>query len=113
MPKKCKWNDKCVRYGFTALLDDCGEPDQVQCMTCNFSMCNSNLKPARLKEHQVKHPAAEHEQTFQLLHAKRARYDQRSTLLQLGFKPIQNYFYELPTKWHTSISARQHTSASM
>ena len=86
MPKKRKWNDEYVRYGFTALLDNRGESDRPQCMTYHLIMCNSNLKPARLKEHQAKHPATEHEQTFQ---AKRARYDQRGTLLQLGFKPMQ------------------------
>ena len=89
MPKKRKWNNKYVRYGFTALLDDRGGSDRAQCMTCHFIMRNSNLKPARLKEHQTKHPAAEHKQTFQALQAKRARYDQRGTLPQLGFKPMQ------------------------
>ena len=89
MPKTRKWNDEYVRYGFTALLDDRGGPDRAQCMTCHFIMCNSNLKPARLKEHQAKHPAAEHEQTLEALQAKRARYDQRGTLPQLGFKPMQ------------------------
>ena len=64
MPKKRKWNDEYVRYGFTALLDDRGGSDRAQCMTCHFIMWNSNLKPAKLKEHQAKHPAAEHEQTF-------------------------------------------------
>ena len=89
MPKKRKWNNEYVRYGFTALLDDRGGSDRAQCMTCHFIMCNSNLKPAKLKEHQAKHLAAEHEQTFQALQAKRARYDQRGTLPQLGFKPMQ------------------------
>ena len=70
MPKKRKWSDEYVRYGFTALLDDRGESDRAQCMTCHFIMCNSNLKPARLKEHHAKHPAAEHEQTFQALQTK-------------------------------------------
>jgi len=65
MPKTHKWNDKYVKYGFTALLDDRGGPDQAQCMTCHFIICKSNLKkPARLKQHQAKHPAAEHEQTL-------------------------------------------------
>ena len=70
----------------TALLDDRGDSDRAQCMACHFIMCNSNLKPARLNEHQVKHSAAEHEQAFQV---NRARYDQRGTLPQLGFKPMQ------------------------
>ena len=83
MLKKRKWNDEYIRYGFTALLDDCGEPDQAQCITCHFNMCDSNLKPARLKAHQVKHSAAGHEQAFQALQAKRARYDQRGTLPHL------------------------------
>ena len=52
MLKKRKWNDEYVRYGFTALLDDCGGPDQAQCMTCHFIMYDSNLKPARLKAQQ-------------------------------------------------------------
>lgn len=89
MPKTRKWNDEYVRYGFTSLLDDRGGPDRAQCMACHFILCNSNLKPARLKEHQVKHPAAEHEQTLEALQAKRARYDQKGTLPQLGFKPMQ------------------------
>ena len=89
MPKKRKWNDEYVRYGFTALLDDRGGPDRTQCMICHFIMYNYNLKPARVKEHQAKHTAAEHQQTLQVLQVKRARYDQRSTLPQIGFKPMQ------------------------
>ena len=92
MSKKRKWNDEYVRYNFTALLDDRGGPDRAQCMTCHLIMCNSNLKPARLKEHQAKHTAAEHEQTFQALQAKRTRYDQRGILPQIGFKPMQKPF---------------------
>lgn len=46
------------------------------------------MKPARLREHQAKHPA-EYEQTLEALQAKRARYDQKGTLPQLGFKPVQ------------------------
>ena len=64
MLKKRKCNDEYVRYGFIALLDDCGGPDQAQCMTCHFILCDSNLKPTRLKVHQVKHPAGGHEQNF-------------------------------------------------
>ena len=80
MLKKRKCNDEYVTYGFIALLDDCGGPDQAQCMTSHFILCGSNLKPARLKAHQAKHPATGHEQNFQALQAKRARYDQRGTL---------------------------------
>ena len=29
MPKKRKWNDEYVRYGFTVLLDDRGGSDQA------------------------------------------------------------------------------------
>ena len=83
MLKKRKCNDDNVRYGFIALLDDCGEPDQAQCMTCHFILCNSTLKPAGFKAHQVKHPASGHEQNFQALQAKRARYDQGGTLPHL------------------------------
>ena len=83
MLKTRKCNDKYVRYGFIALLDHCGGPDQAQYMTSHFILCNSNLKPARLKAHQAKLPAAGHEQNFQALQAKRARYDQRGTLSNL------------------------------
>ena len=58
-------------------------------MTCHFVICNSNLQPARLQEHQAKHPAAEHEQTLEALQAKRARYDQKGTLSRFVFKPVQ------------------------
>ena len=83
MLKKRKCNDEYVRYGFIAQLDDCGGPDQAQCMTSHFILCDSNLKPARPKAHQAKHPAAGHEQNFQALQTKRARYDQRGTLPHL------------------------------
>jgi len=89
MPKTRKWNYEYVRYGFIAILDDCGGPDWAQCMTCHFIMCNSNLKSTRLKDHQAKHPAAEYEQTLQPVQAKIARYDQRDTLPQPQFKPMQ------------------------
>ena len=80
MSKKRKWNDEYARYGFTALLNDREGPDRQQCMPCHFIMRNSNLKSARLKEHQAKHPAAEHELTFQALQAKGATYCQGGTL---------------------------------
>ena len=83
MLKKRKCNDEYVRYGFIAQLDDCGGPDQAQCMTSHFILCDSNLKPARPKAHQAKHPAAGREQNFQALQTKRARYDQRGTLPHL------------------------------
>ena len=78
MLKKRKCNDEYVRYGFIAQLDECGGPDQAQCMTSHFI-----LKPARPKAHQAKHPAAGHEQNFQALQAKSARYDQRGALPHL------------------------------
>ena len=98
MPKSRKWNDKYVRYGFTPPLNDCRGPDRPQCMTCHFIMRNSNLKLARLKAHQAKHPAAEHEHTFQALQAKRAIHDQKGPLPQLGFKPMQKPPLETTTK---------------
>ena len=51
-------------------------------------MCNSNLKPARLREHQAKHPA-EQKESLEALQAKRARYDQKGTLPRLLFQPVQ------------------------
>ncbi|KAK3890640.1 hypothetical protein Pcinc_005435 [Petrolisthes cinctipes] len=89
MPKTRKWSDEYVKYCLTALLDDNGGPDRAQRMTCHFIICNSNLKPARLREHQLKHPTAEHEQSLEALQANRARYDKKGTLPQLGFKPMQ------------------------
>ncbi|XP_068232174.1 protein FAM200C-like [Palaemon carinicauda] len=89
MPKTRKWSDEYVKYGFTAFLDDKGGPDRAQCMTCHFIVCNSNLKPARLRDHQLKHPTTEHEQSLEALQAKRARYEKKGTLPQLGFKPVQ------------------------
>ena len=79
MLEKRKCNDEYVRYSFIAQLDDCGGLDQAQRMTCHFILCDSHLKLARLKAHQAKHPAAGHEQNFQAMQAKRARYDQRGT----------------------------------
>ena len=87
--KTRKWSDEYVTYGFSALLDDRGGPDRAQCMTCHFIICISNLKSAKLREHQAKHPAAEHEQTLEALQTKRARYDQKGTLPRFVFKPVQ------------------------
>ena len=67
-----------------------------------FHLGNSNLKPARLKEHQAKHPEAEHEQTFQALLDKRARYDQRVHYSNLDSSQCKNRFYKIPMRWHTS-----------
>ena len=67
-------------------------------MTCHFIVCNSNLKPARLREHQAKHPA-EQAQTLEVMQAKRARYDQKGTLPRLVLEPVQKplvqAFYEV------------------
>ncbi|XP_068235605.1 protein FAM200C-like [Palaemon carinicauda] len=89
MPKTRKWSDEYVKYGFTALLDDKGGPDRAQCMTSHFIICNSNLKPARLRDHQLKHPTTEHEQSLEALQVRRARCEKKGTLPQLGFKPVQ------------------------
>ena len=85
MSKIRKWSDEYVKYGFSALLNNLGGPNRTQCITCHFIVCNSNLKPARLREHQAKHPA-EQAQTLDAMQAKRARYDQKCTLPRLvGF----------------------------
>ncbi|KAG0722643.1 Protein ZBED8 [Chionoecetes opilio] len=65
------------------------EGQTTLCMTGHLIICHSNLKPSRLQEHQVKHPAAEKEQTIEALQAKRPRYDQKGTLPRLGFKAVQ------------------------
>lgn len=60
--------------------------------TRHFILCNFTLKPGRLKEHQAELPSTEHEQTLEALQAKRARYNQKSTLPQFGFMPMQKLF---------------------
>ncbi|KAG0718082.1 Protein ZBED8 [Chionoecetes opilio] len=72
-------------YSWMIVEDQTGH----KCMTCHLIICNSNLKPARLREHQVKHPTAEHKQIIEALQANRATYDQKVTLPRLGFKPVQ------------------------
>ncbi|KAK3895494.1 hypothetical protein Pcinc_000835 [Petrolisthes cinctipes] len=91
MPKTRKWSDEYVKYGFTALLDDNGGPDRAQCMTCHIIICNSNLKPARLREHQLKHRTAEHEQSLEApLQAKRARYDKKEAAKKMKDVSLSN-----------------------
>ncbi|XP_068206235.1 protein FAM200C-like [Palaemon carinicauda] len=84
-----------VKYSFTALLDDKGGPDRPQCMTFHFIICNLNLKSARLQDHQLKHPTTEHEQSLEALQVKRARYEKKGKLPQLGFKPVQKHFLQV------------------
>ncbi|XP_068241024.1 protein FAM200C-like [Palaemon carinicauda] len=96
MPKIRKWSDEYVKYGFIALLDDKGGPGLAQCMTCHFIICNSNLKPARLRDHQLKHPTTEYEQFLEELQAKRNRYEKKCALPQLGVEPVQKPLLQAP-----------------
>ncbi|XP_076042078.1 protein FAM200C-like [Oratosquilla oratoria] len=69
-----------------------GDYARAQSSNCQRLISVNTLKKSEIlstQEHQAKHPAAEHEQTLEALQAKRARYDQRGTLTQLGFKPMQ------------------------
>ncbi|OAF64751.1 hypothetical protein A3Q56_07534 [Intoshia linei] len=55
MQKIRKWNNKCVKYRFTGLIES-RKNDRAQCMNCHFIMCNSNLKPCGLLKYLEKHP---------------------------------------------------------
>ncbi|XP_068250709.1 protein FAM200C-like [Palaemon carinicauda] len=47
------------------------------------------MEPPTLRDHQLKHLTTEHEQSLEAFQAKRARYEKKGALPQLGLKPVQ------------------------
>ncbi|XP_068206246.1 protein FAM200C-like [Palaemon carinicauda] len=52
-------------------------------------------RSVRLQDHPLKHSTTEHEQSLEALQVKRARYEKKGTLPQLGFKPVQKHFLQV------------------
>uniref|UniRef100_A0A3B3HNV3 Uncharacterized protein n=1 Tax=Oryzias latipes TaxID=8090 RepID=A0A3B3HNV3_ORYLA len=87
--KKRKWSDEYVQYGFSCITELDGSQRPI-CMICNAKLSNSNLAPAKLKEHIEKlHGDGEYKNTtLAEFKVKRARFDDKATLPALGFVPI-------------------------
>ena len=50
MPKKWKWNDAYVQYGFTFITEKDGT-QRPHCVLCGTMFSNANFKPSKLDEH--------------------------------------------------------------
>ncbi|GFT89390.1 hypothetical protein NPIL_666681 [Nephila pilipes] len=54
IPKKRKYNEECIKFGFTWIGDD-NEPKKL-CAECEDVMHNSGLNPSKLKRHLETNP---------------------------------------------------------
>ena len=95
---KRKWMDSYVEFGFTRAIVS----DGVDRVTCYTILGNASLKPSPLKTHQERsHPGLQ--ETLPSLELKRARYDQRGTLLTMGVVPLRRPLLHVLMKWHYSV----------
>ena len=88
-PKKRKYNEVYVKFGFTAITASDGEVNP-QCFLCGKTFCNDYMKPTRMKGHlQADHAshASESEERFR---QKKARFESNGKLTtDHGFAPTQ------------------------
>ncbi|XP_045120470.1 protein ZBED8-like [Portunus trituberculatus] len=89
MSKKRKWNDECVKFGFTCATEK-GGTQRPQCILCTTLFSNANLKPSKFDEHfKNKHGGRDAGNGVVTLRAKKARFDQVGTLPTYGFSPTE------------------------
>ncbi|XP_032081565.1 protein ZBED8-like [Thamnophis elegans] len=87
LSKKRKWSDEYVQYGFTCITERDGS-QRPNCMICNAKLSNSSLALAKLREHFLKLHGKYKNTTLAEFKVKRARFNEKATLLVLGFVPI-------------------------
>ena len=111
MPKKRKWNDSYVQYGFTFITEKDGT-QRPQCVLCCTTFSNANLKPSKLDEHfQNRHGGKTAGNDIATLQVKKARFDRAGTLPSYGFsppeKPLLRASYE--ATYQIAKSKKPHT----
>ena len=73
-PKKRKYLDEYVAFGFKATNDASGV-EKPQCFICSKIFAHESMKPATLKAHlNLVHPAHEHD-TMEMMKQKKPRFE--------------------------------------
>ena len=88
--KKRKYESSYVSYGFTFITERDGT-QKPQCFLCSKVLCNTSMKPSKLKEH-FKNLHSNYSQDELLV--KKPRFEKSGTLKSHGFVPTNKPILE-------------------
>ena len=90
--KITKWKDEYVVLVFTKV--DRNRLDCAQYLHCSHVMSNASLRPSKLAKHRDTRHLAMQSTEIRMLNIKRARYDRKFSLTNVGFVTVENPAHE-------------------